>query len=202
MAHVHRLTPSPALIFSTIISLVVLIPGDFQSIVNYFRWCSRRRCRLLPEGQNPTWLLISFSASLPGSSTPSPCPDSSTSRLGNQSFPGPTGSVSHAPAQTHQDHHRFFQFSTFCSLLASTGAAGAAGAGHHCGGVPGAGAHHRQAPDRVPLRDFVRAERSDPLHPSHSLQALPRTADQADGVPAAAAGGGPRREEPLKVASV
>uniref|UniRef100_A0A3P9BMP6 b(0,+)-type amino acid transporter 1 n=1 Tax=Maylandia zebra TaxID=106582 RepID=A0A3P9BMP6_9CICH len=36
MAHVHRLTPSPALIFTTIISLVVLIPGDFQSIVNYF----------------------------------------------------------------------------------------------------------------------------------------------------------------------
>uniref|UniRef100_A0A673C2N9 Zmp:0000001267 n=1 Tax=Sphaeramia orbicularis TaxID=375764 RepID=A0A673C2N9_9TELE len=35
MAHVHRLTPSPALIFTTIISLVVLIPGDFQSIVNY-----------------------------------------------------------------------------------------------------------------------------------------------------------------------
>ncbi|XP_062253638.1 b(0,+)-type amino acid transporter 1-like [Platichthys flesus] len=36
MAHVHRLTPSPALIFTTIISLVVLIPGDFQSIVNFF----------------------------------------------------------------------------------------------------------------------------------------------------------------------
>ncbi|KAM9340746.1 b(0,+)-type amino acid transporter 1 [Symphorus nematophorus] len=36
MAHVHRLTPSPALIFTTIVSLVVLIPGDFQAIVNYF----------------------------------------------------------------------------------------------------------------------------------------------------------------------
>ncbi|XP_030575444.1 b(0,+)-type amino acid transporter 1-like [Archocentrus centrarchus] len=36
MAHVHRLTPAPALIFTTVISLVVLIPGDFQSIVNYF----------------------------------------------------------------------------------------------------------------------------------------------------------------------
>uniref|UniRef100_A0A8C6M8C9 b(0,+)-type amino acid transporter 1 n=1 Tax=Nothobranchius furzeri TaxID=105023 RepID=A0A8C6M8C9_NOTFU len=36
MAHVHRLTPSPALIFTTLISLVVLIPGDFQSIVNFF----------------------------------------------------------------------------------------------------------------------------------------------------------------------
>uniref|UniRef100_A0A671XLY2 b(0,+)-type amino acid transporter 1 n=1 Tax=Sparus aurata TaxID=8175 RepID=A0A671XLY2_SPAAU len=36
MAHVHRLTPSPALIVTTIISLLVLIPGDFQSIVNYF----------------------------------------------------------------------------------------------------------------------------------------------------------------------
>ncbi|XP_004084716.1 b(0,+)-type amino acid transporter 1 [Oryzias latipes] len=36
MAHVNRLTPSPALILTTVISLVVLIPGDFQSIVNYF----------------------------------------------------------------------------------------------------------------------------------------------------------------------
>ncbi|XP_017281590.1 b(0,+)-type amino acid transporter 1 isoform X2 [Kryptolebias marmoratus] len=36
MAHVHRLTPSPALIFTTIVSLIVLIPGDFQSIVNFF----------------------------------------------------------------------------------------------------------------------------------------------------------------------
>ncbi|XP_047467654.1 b(0,+)-type amino acid transporter 1 isoform X1 [Mugil cephalus] len=36
MAHVHRLTPSPALIFTTLISLVVLAIGDFQSIVNFF----------------------------------------------------------------------------------------------------------------------------------------------------------------------
>ncbi|XP_056152314.1 b(0,+)-type amino acid transporter 1 [Lampris incognitus] len=36
MAHVHRLTPSPALIFTTAISLIVLIPGDFQTIVNFF----------------------------------------------------------------------------------------------------------------------------------------------------------------------
>ncbi|XP_029317077.1 b(0,+)-type amino acid transporter 1-like [Cottoperca gobio] len=36
MAHVRRLTPSPALIFTTVVSLLVLIPGDFQSIVNYF----------------------------------------------------------------------------------------------------------------------------------------------------------------------
>ncbi|XP_060918652.1 b(0,+)-type amino acid transporter 1 isoform X3 [Labrus mixtus] len=36
MAHVRRLTPSPALIFTTIVSLIVLIPGDFQSIVNFF----------------------------------------------------------------------------------------------------------------------------------------------------------------------
>ncbi|XP_047677382.1 b(0,+)-type amino acid transporter 1-like isoform X3 [Tachysurus fulvidraco] len=32
MAHVRRLTPSPALIFTTIISLIVLIPGDFQAL--------------------------------------------------------------------------------------------------------------------------------------------------------------------------
>ncbi|KAL0969660.1 hypothetical protein UPYG_G00230410 [Umbra pygmaea] len=36
MAHVKRLTPSPALIFTTAISLLVLIPGDIQSIVNFF----------------------------------------------------------------------------------------------------------------------------------------------------------------------
>ncbi|XP_061598851.1 b(0,+)-type amino acid transporter 1-like isoform X2 [Cololabis saira] len=36
MAHVHRLTPSPALIFTTAVSLIVLMMGDFQSIVNYF----------------------------------------------------------------------------------------------------------------------------------------------------------------------
>ncbi|XP_076604157.1 b(0,+)-type amino acid transporter 1 [Chaetodon auriga] len=36
MAHVHRLTPAPALIFTAFVSLVVLIPGDFQSIVNFF----------------------------------------------------------------------------------------------------------------------------------------------------------------------
>ncbi|KAM3594032.1 uncharacterized protein V6R79_000831 [Siganus canaliculatus] len=40
MAHVHRLTPSPALIFTTIVSLVALIIGDFQSIVNYFSFTS------------------------------------------------------------------------------------------------------------------------------------------------------------------
>ncbi|XP_034015582.1 b(0,+)-type amino acid transporter 1-like [Thalassophryne amazonica] len=37
MAHVHRLTPSPALIFNTSIGLLLLASGDFQSIVNYFR---------------------------------------------------------------------------------------------------------------------------------------------------------------------
>ncbi|KAJ3613619.1 hypothetical protein NHX12_019865 [Muraenolepis orangiensis] len=36
MAHIHRLTPSPALIFTTGISLLVLLIGDFQSIVNFF----------------------------------------------------------------------------------------------------------------------------------------------------------------------
>ncbi|XP_073688695.1 b(0,+)-type amino acid transporter 1 [Garra rufa] len=36
MAHMRRLTPSPALIFNTVIALIVLIPGDFQAIVNFF----------------------------------------------------------------------------------------------------------------------------------------------------------------------
>ncbi|XP_072263595.1 b(0,+)-type amino acid transporter 1-like [Pyxicephalus adspersus] len=36
MVHVKRLTPSPALIFTTIISLIMIIPGDFSTIVNFF----------------------------------------------------------------------------------------------------------------------------------------------------------------------
>ncbi|XP_063298193.1 b(0,+)-type amino acid transporter 1-like [Pelobates fuscus] len=36
MAHVNRLTPSPALIFTTFISLIMIIPSDFSSIVNLF----------------------------------------------------------------------------------------------------------------------------------------------------------------------
>uniref|UniRef100_A0A671Q7E5 b(0,+)-type amino acid transporter 1 n=1 Tax=Sinocyclocheilus anshuiensis TaxID=1608454 RepID=A0A671Q7E5_9TELE len=34
------LTPSPALIFNTIIALIVLIPGDFQALVNYFSFAA------------------------------------------------------------------------------------------------------------------------------------------------------------------
>ncbi|XP_016335236.1 b(0,+)-type amino acid transporter 1 [Sinocyclocheilus anshuiensis] len=40
MAHMCRLTPSPALIFNTIIALIVLIPGDFQALVNYFSFAA------------------------------------------------------------------------------------------------------------------------------------------------------------------
>ncbi|XP_071999755.1 b(0,+)-type amino acid transporter 1-like [Engystomops pustulosus] len=36
MAHVKRLTPSPALIFTSAISLIMIIPGNFSSIVNFF----------------------------------------------------------------------------------------------------------------------------------------------------------------------
>ncbi|KAM8953242.1 b(0,+)-type amino acid transporter 1-like [Pelodytes ibericus] len=36
MAHVNRLTPSPALIFTAFISLIMIIPADFSSIVNFF----------------------------------------------------------------------------------------------------------------------------------------------------------------------
>ncbi|XP_069830390.1 b(0,+)-type amino acid transporter 1-like [Dendropsophus ebraccatus] len=35
MVHVRYLTPSPALIFTCIISILLIIPGDFSSIVNY-----------------------------------------------------------------------------------------------------------------------------------------------------------------------
>ncbi|KAK3563019.1 hypothetical protein QTP86_013285 [Hemibagrus guttatus] len=40
MAHVRRLTPSPALIFTSIIAFIVLIPGDFQGIINFFSFTS------------------------------------------------------------------------------------------------------------------------------------------------------------------
>ncbi|KAI5618843.1 b(0,+)-type amino acid transporter 1-like isoform X1 [Silurus asotus] len=40
MAHVRHLTPSPALIFTTIIAFIVLIPGDFQNIINFFSFTS------------------------------------------------------------------------------------------------------------------------------------------------------------------
>ncbi|XP_068136308.1 b(0,+)-type amino acid transporter 1-like [Hyperolius riggenbachi] len=36
MAHVKRLTPSPALIFTSAIALIMIIPADFSSIVNFF----------------------------------------------------------------------------------------------------------------------------------------------------------------------
>ncbi|XP_062066125.1 b(0,+)-type amino acid transporter 1-like [Lepus europaeus] len=35
MVHVHRLTPSPALMFTTAVALVLIIPGNFSSIVNF-----------------------------------------------------------------------------------------------------------------------------------------------------------------------
>ncbi|KAM4867221.1 b(0,+)-type amino acid transporter 1-like [Thomomys bottae] len=34
MLHVHRLTPAPALIFTTIVALILIIPGEFSTIVN------------------------------------------------------------------------------------------------------------------------------------------------------------------------
>ncbi|XP_068195446.1 b(0,+)-type amino acid transporter 1-like isoform X1 [Antennarius striatus] len=40
MVHIHRLTPSPSLVFITAVALLVLIPGDFQSVVNYFSFTS------------------------------------------------------------------------------------------------------------------------------------------------------------------
>ncbi|XP_017332368.1 b(0,+)-type amino acid transporter 1 [Ictalurus punctatus] len=40
MAHVRRLTPFPALIFTTIIAFIVLIPADFRGIINFFSFTS------------------------------------------------------------------------------------------------------------------------------------------------------------------
>ncbi|KFW87087.1 B(0,+)-type amino acid transporter 1, partial [Manacus vitellinus] len=36
MAHVRRLTPSPALMFTSVMSLIMIISGNFTSIVNFF----------------------------------------------------------------------------------------------------------------------------------------------------------------------
>lgn len=38
MAHVRCLTPSPALLFTSAMSLIMIIPGTFTSIVNFFRY--------------------------------------------------------------------------------------------------------------------------------------------------------------------
>ncbi|XP_066241737.1 b(0,+)-type amino acid transporter 1-like [Saccopteryx leptura] len=35
MVHVHRLTPAPALMFTAVVALVLVIPGDFSTIVNF-----------------------------------------------------------------------------------------------------------------------------------------------------------------------
>ncbi|KAG7328512.1 hypothetical protein KOW79_008456 [Hemibagrus wyckioides] len=40
MAHVRRLTPAPALTFTTVIAFIVLIPGDFKGIINFFSFTS------------------------------------------------------------------------------------------------------------------------------------------------------------------
>lgn len=37
MVHVHRLTPTPALMFTTAVALVLVIPGNFSTIVNFMR---------------------------------------------------------------------------------------------------------------------------------------------------------------------
>ncbi|XP_062981554.1 b(0,+)-type amino acid transporter 1-like [Elgaria multicarinata webbii] len=36
MAHIKRLTPSPALIFTSVVSIIMVIPGSFSQIVNLF----------------------------------------------------------------------------------------------------------------------------------------------------------------------
>uniref|UniRef100_A0A8D2L2G8 b(0,+)-type amino acid transporter 1 n=1 Tax=Varanus komodoensis TaxID=61221 RepID=A0A8D2L2G8_VARKO len=38
MAHIKRLTPSPALIFTSVVSIIMVIPGSFSQIVNLFRF--------------------------------------------------------------------------------------------------------------------------------------------------------------------
>ncbi|XP_063951447.1 b(0,+)-type amino acid transporter 1-like isoform X2 [Lytechinus pictus] len=40
MVHVKRLTPLPAMIFTTILSIAMLIPSDFDTLVNYFSFAA------------------------------------------------------------------------------------------------------------------------------------------------------------------
>ncbi|XP_053322702.1 solute carrier family 7 member 13 [Spea bombifrons] len=40
MLHVHHLTPAPAMIISTIIASIFVIPSDLLSLTNYFTFCS------------------------------------------------------------------------------------------------------------------------------------------------------------------
>uniref|UniRef100_A0A8C0ZW16 B(0,+)-type amino acid transporter 1 n=1 Tax=Castor canadensis TaxID=51338 RepID=A0A8C0ZW16_CASCN len=40
MVHVHRLTPTPALMFTTAVALALVIPGDFSTIVNFLSFLS------------------------------------------------------------------------------------------------------------------------------------------------------------------
>jgi len=40
MVHVDRLTPAPALIFTCILSIGMLIPNDFDTLVNYFSFAA------------------------------------------------------------------------------------------------------------------------------------------------------------------
>ncbi|KAL1783002.1 b(0,+)-type amino acid transporter 1-like isoform X1 [Sigmodon hispidus] len=40
MIHVHRLTPAPALVFTTAVALVLVIPGNFSTFVNFLSFLS------------------------------------------------------------------------------------------------------------------------------------------------------------------
>ncbi|CAI9585312.1 unnamed protein product [Staurois parvus] len=40
MLHVHYLTPAPAMIISTLIGCIFVIPSDLLSLTNYFSFCS------------------------------------------------------------------------------------------------------------------------------------------------------------------
>lgn len=146
--------------------------------------------------QNSTFLFISFSASLPGFSTPSLCLDFSTSRLKNQSFPGLIGSVSHAlTTNTPVLWTHLFHFSTCSLFLLSTGTICAACACHHCSHISGASTHHRQTSDWIPLRDYICPQRSSILHPFHSLQVVSSTVDQGNSVTATHVRGRASREK-------
>ena len=198
MAHVHRLTPSPALIFTTAVSLVVLIPGDFQSIVNFFRWLLFLRF-FLDKTQSFSVCLtflfiavISFTAWFFYAITLSGL---IYLKIKKPELPRPYSvSVTYYFSNSLNFPQEIVVMLVF---PVSTGSHYPPHPGPHCGDLPCAGTHHRWSSDWIPLCDFIHLERSCNLRTVHPLQALPGTVDQADYVPAAVLRGRPGREKPV-----
>lgn len=205
MAHVHRLTPSPALIFTTIISLVVLIPGDFQSIVNYFRW--RLTLFLLHFYFVWGWGFLSTHCFFCFFNFSSSAVFSFSAwffyaivlsgliylKIKKKDLPR-SYKVSVIIVFTLHDNNIL---SSRLVIPLPTGSHCNSYTGPHCSDIPRAGTHHRQSSDWVPLRGFIYLKWHCSLHTLHPLQALPKSAGQVNSVLAALLRGRPCRQKPV-----